>query len=249
MVVGTPTEWADLIGPMVPEILGLVVATWEAMPSPASDAKEDDITNSLCRLLRQNKTARGLPFRINVQRVELEPLAGEDLGRQDIVFEPLHPCEEIYFCLESKRLNVVKDGKHRAYASEYVTHGMLRFVTGQYSKAVRHGGMIGYVLDGNVPSAIASVEENVRKHHSALGMPAPGDVLQSTFLTGDARARETHHKRTHEAQAFRIHHLFVAGQLQGITATPGANMEAPSTSGCDGNHFSAIADAAQPHGA
>lgn len=33
---------------------------------------------------------------------------------------------------------------------------MLRFVTGQYSKAVRHGGMIGYVLDGNVSRAMTN---------------------------------------------------------------------------------------------
>ena len=48
-------------------------------------------------------------------------MPGEDLGRLDIAFIPLVPREDIYFCLESKRLNVVKDGKLRAYASEYVT--------------------------------------------------------------------------------------------------------------------------------
>jgi hypothetical protein len=209
MLVGIPAEWADLIDPMVPQILNLVIDSWDGMPSPAPDEKEDHITISLCRLLKQNKAARGLPFRINIQRVELEPLAGDEFGRQDIVFEPLHPCEDIYFCLESKRLNVVKDGKLRAYASEYVTLGMLRFVTGQYSKAVRHGGMVGYVLNGNVATAISNVEDNIRKQHSALGMTAHGELLPSTVLTGEVRARETHHLRTHEIELFRIHHLFM----------------------------------------
>jgi hypothetical protein len=227
VVVGIPTEWADLIDPMVPQILSLVIDSWEGMPSPASDEKEDNITISLCRLLKQNKAARGLPFRINIQRFELEPLAGEELGRQDIVFEPLHPCEEIYFCLESKRLNVVKDGKTRPYASEYVTHGMLRFVTGQYSKAVRHGGMVGYVLDGNVATAIDNVEDNIRRQHAALGMNASGELLPSTVLAGEARARETHHKRTHETELFRIHHLFMAGRhtLANDLKTPQAPSE------------------------
>jgi hypothetical protein len=134
-IIGAPTEWADLIDTMVPDILRLVVATWEAMPPPGADAKEDDITITLCRALRQNRTARSLMFQIHTQLVELEPAIGEELGRQDIVFVPPIPREDIYFCMESKRLNVVKDGKLRAYASEYVTHGMLRFVTGQYSKA------------------------------------------------------------------------------------------------------------------
>jgi hypothetical protein len=148
-------------------------------------------------------------FQIHTQLVELEPAIGEDLGRQDIVFIPTIAREDIYFCMESKRLNVVKDGKLRTNASEYVTHGMLRFVTGQYSKAVRHGGMMGYVLDGNVSHAIANVEDNIQTHHAALCMAWPGVLQSSTVLEGDARARETHHQRTHETTLFRIHHLFM----------------------------------------
>jgi hypothetical protein len=209
-IIGVPTQWADLIDPMLPEILKLVISSWEEMPLPAPDDKEDNITIALCRTLRQSRTARGLMFQIHTQLVELEPAIGEDLGRQDIVFVPLVPREDIYFCLESKRLNVVKDGKLRIYASEYVTQGMLRFVTGQYSKAVRHGGMIGYVLDGNVSHAMANVESNIQTHHAALCMTAPGVLQPSTILKGDARARETDHQRSHETTVFRIHHLFMA---------------------------------------
>lgn len=209
-VIGTSTEWADLIDPMVPDILRLVVATWEEMPPPGANDKEDDITIALCRALRQNRTVRSLMFQIHTQLVELEPAIGEDLGRQDIVFIPPIPREDIYFCIESKRLNVVIDGKLRTYASEYVTHGMLRFVTGQYSKAVRHGGMMGYVLDGNVSQAIANVEGNIQTHHAVLCMTAPGVLQSSAVLADDPRARETHHQRTHEKTIFRIHHLFMA---------------------------------------
>jgi hypothetical protein len=98
----------------------------------------------------------------------------------------------------------------RTYAAEYVTLGMVRFVTGQYSKAVQHGGMIGYVLDGNVSHAIANVEANIHTHHVLLCMPAPRVLQSSTVLTDDARARETHHQRGHEKTVFRIHHLFMA---------------------------------------
>lgn len=208
-IIGASTEWADLIDPMVPDILRLVVATWEAMPSPGADDKEDDITITLCRALRQNRDARKLMFQIHTQLVELEPTIGEELGRQDIVFVPPIAREDIYFCMESKRLNVVKDGKRRAYASEYVTHGMLRFVTGQYSKAVRHGGMIGYVLDGNVSGAMTNVEANIQTNHVALCMTTPGTLQSSTILPTDGRARETHHQRTRETTFFRIHHLFM----------------------------------------
>lgn len=209
-VIGMPTEWADLIDPLVPEILSLVIATWEGMPPPHPDQREDSISIDLCRALQKNRTARELMFQIGTQQVELEPIPGEDLGRMDIAFRPLIPREDIYFCLECKRLNVVKDGKTRAYASEYITFGMLRFVTGQYAKAVRHGGMIGYVLDGNVSRAMTNVETNIRSQHSALQMDPPGAFQPSTVLKDDARVRETHHHRAHETNLFRIHHLFMA---------------------------------------
>jgi hypothetical protein len=208
-VIGAPTEWIDLIDPMVPVILNLVIASWEEMPAPAADETEDNITRELCRALKQNRTARGLMFQIHTQLVELDPMPGEDLGRLDIAFVPLVPREDVYFCLESKRLNVVKDGTPRSYASEYVNLGMVRFITGQYSKAVRHGGMLAYVLDGDIPRAMNNVEANIQKQRTALCMSAPAGFVPSTAVVGDDRTRETHHQRSHETTIFRIHHLFV----------------------------------------
>lgn len=211
MVVGAPTQWADLIDPMVPVILRLAVASWEEMPRPASDEKEDAITEALCRRLKQNRTARDLPFQIHIQFVELEPANGERLGRLDIAFLPLVNREDIYFCLECKRLNVLSGGVNRSYASEYVAFGMLRFVTGQYSNAVRHGGMIGYVLDGDVTRAMNNVQANIQSQHAALCMDPPGAFLSSTVLENEENARETHHRRDQgKAHVFCIHHLFVA---------------------------------------
>ena len=61
-IIGTPSEWADLIDSMVPEILNLVIASWQEMPPTAQDEKEDNITIALWRILVQNRTARGLMF-------------------------------------------------------------------------------------------------------------------------------------------------------------------------------------------
>lgn len=209
-IIGAPFEWVNLIDPMVPQILHLVIATWEEMVPPASDAREDDITTALCRALRANRAARNLMFNIHTQQVELDPNPGEDLGRLDIAFFPLVPREDIYFCLECKRLNVVTKGQTRAYAAEYVSLGMLRFVTGQYARAVHHGGMLGYVLDGDVTRAIANVEGNLRAQCAALCMAAPGSFLASSIVANDSRIKETHHLRSHDVTLFRIHHLFMA---------------------------------------
>ena len=210
-VIGQPADWADLIDSMVPDILKLVVEAWAQLPPPSSGVREDNITEALCRILRQNRTVRALMFQIQTQFVELDPMPGEEQGRLDIAFIPTIPREDYYFCIECKRLNVTKDGKLRAYAYEYVRFGMMRFVTGQYSKTVRHGGMIGYVLDGRVAQARKNVATNIRKQHVALCMKPPGLLLPSTVLKGDDRARETQHHRPHETTVFSIHHLFMAG--------------------------------------
>lgn len=137
--------------------------------------------------------------------------AGEEAGRLDIVFNLLVPSEEIYFCLEGKRLNVVTDDGKRTYASEYVRLGMMRFVSGQYSRAVRHGGMIGYVLDHEIGRAIERVEANVRAQWDALGMTQPEGLGRSVVLgRTEERARESHHRRKNENGTFCIHHLFMA---------------------------------------
>lgn len=208
-VIGSPGQWVDFIDSQVPDILAVVIDSWQQMANPAPDALEDHITEALCRVLKSHRAARELLFQIHLQSVEIEPVEGQDVGRMDIAFYPLVNREDIYFCLEAKRLNVPTGGVVRPYASEYVRSGMIRFITGQYAKLARNGGMIGYVVDGRVSHAIGNVEQNIRNRHVELGMTAPGELLASTILTGDPRARETHHIRRHDPAPFRIHHLFM----------------------------------------
>lgn len=118
----------------------------------------------------------------------------------------------IYFCLECKRLNVVTNGNKRPGGSEYVVHGMARFVNGQYASAVRHGGMLGYVLDGDVTGAITNVESNVKSQHVSLCMEPPGTLNSSSVLTEAPTARESLHSRAGESTQFRLHHLFMNAQ-------------------------------------
>jgi hypothetical protein len=210
MVIGSPEEWGDFIDTQVPDILALVIDSWQQLAAPAPNALEDHITEALCRVLKSHRAARELPLQIHLQPVEIEPAEGQEAGRMDIAFYALVNREDVYFCLEAKRLNVPKDGTVRAYASEYVRFGMMRFITGQYAKLVHTGAMIGYVVDGRIPHAIANVARNIRSQHVALGMTPPGELLPSTIIPGDTRARETHHTRQHDSSLFRIHHLFVS---------------------------------------
>jgi hypothetical protein len=209
--LGSPNDWAGLLESQVPDILTLVIETWEAMPAPAANALEDPVSEALCRSLRQSRNRCDLPFRIDTQLVELDPAAGQEQGRMDIVFSPTVPRENIYFCLECKRINVRHADGVRAYFVEYVRFGMLRFVRGLYANSVRHGGMLAFVLGGDVPGAIAGVEGNVGTLHQQLGMAPPGEFLRSSVRPDDERVRETRHQRGSHPSPFVLHHLFLAG--------------------------------------
>lgn len=209
--LGSPEEWVDFIETQVPSILALVIETWETMPPPAGDELEDVVSEALCRALRQSRNRCDLPFRIDTQLVELDPAAGQDQGRMDIVFSPMVPWESIYFALECKRLHVRGSNGVRPYYAEYVQFGMLRFVRGQYSSAVRHGGMLAFVLDGNTAGAVVGVEGNIRANLRDLGMVAPGGFQASTGQPGDGRVRETCHRRSGQVVPFVIQHMFMAG--------------------------------------
>jgi hypothetical protein len=210
--VGSPTAWANLIDTLVPEILALIIATWEEMPAPAGNAHEDPVTTAFCIRLRAARNRCDLPFDIWTQLVELESPDGEEQGRMDIVFKPMVPRENIYFCLECKRLNVRTATGVRPYCAEYVRLGMIRFVNGRYSTSVRHGGMLAYVLDADVASAMSNVQTNIRTRLHDLGMEAPGTFVASNIFPNDSRVRESHHRRPAAPDdVFVIHHVFMAG--------------------------------------
>jgi hypothetical protein len=207
---GDPTAWLDLIDSQVPAILRLILSTWEEMQPLPPHALEDPTTEGLCRALRKNRTSASLPFRIDIQMVELDPAAGQDQGRMDIAFSPLVPHEAFYFCLECKRLNVTLGGRRRTLGTEYVTQGMSRFVHRQYGDQVRHGGMLGYVLDSRVDLAITAVQAAIRVHREDLKIAGEVGLRQSSFLPEIEHVFETAHVRDKAAPQFLLQHIFAA---------------------------------------
>lgn len=208
--LGDASSWADLVDSQVPDILLLVLDAWNDMPEIAPDAKEDPVSEELCRQLRNARNRCDLPFRIDTQLVELDPAAGEDQGRMDIVFSPMLPRESVYFALECKRVNVLTaEGKIRPCHAEYVRFGLMRFVRGQYASRVQNGGMVAFVLDNDVASAIAGVDRNIRENANDLGLTEEPSLEKSSVLPDDERARETLHIRHAVAESIRIHHLFL----------------------------------------
>ncbi len=211
MIAGDPADWDDFFQQdLIPAILSLVISTWDRMEKPGQTDHENDISRKLFIALITGKDRNRYPFLIRYEDVEIDTDLAKVTGRKDIVVFP-STLEEVYFCLEAKRLNALVSGVRKALADEYVKEGMQRFVDGKYSRFVRHGGMLGYVLDGQVARAVRNVEANIRTHARELGMALPGRFLPSSVLPDDPSAKETHHRRGYETALFRIHHLFMKG--------------------------------------
>jgi hypothetical protein len=210
MTAGDTSAWDDLFQQrLVPAILAHVIATWAKMPKPGASDLEDAISVKLYSALIRAKDRNAHAFLIRYQDVEVDTDLERETGRKDIVFFPSLLDEEIYLCLEAKRLNAVISGVRRSLADEYVKEGMQRFVDGKYSRFVRHGGMLAYVLDGDINRAIQNVESNILRRIEELRMDENGGFIASTVRPDDTHSKETHHHRAIEEPVFRIHHLFV----------------------------------------
>jgi hypothetical protein len=210
MIIGDAEIWSDTFPEeLIPRMLDLVSQTWEPFSKPDPSDHEVPITRRFKHALKQAKDFQRLPIRIEREPAEDNPESGEELGRIDLKFLPaVSALEEVYFAFECKRLNVIASGTRRTLAAEYVTQGMMRFVTGQYASSVHNGGMIGYVLDGKSDEAMTAVDSNIATRQEELGMSASASLGWSTLRPDNRLIRETNHTLLAQRK-FRLHHVFL----------------------------------------
>jgi hypothetical protein len=210
MIIGDAVIWSDTFPEdLIPRMIELIVETWLPFRKPVATDHEVPITRRFKHALKQAKDFRRLPVRIEREPAEDDPDTGAELGRIDLKFLPaVSALEEIYFAFECKRLNATIGGSRRTLAAEYVTEGMMRFVTGQYSSAVESGGMIGYVLDGESDRAIGAVGQNIASRRTELCMSASAGLEGSELHPDNRLIRQTDHALSTQRQ-FRIHHVFL----------------------------------------
>jgi hypothetical protein len=203
-----PVPWATQFpDDYVPELAGLILNSWQTFKLPAA-LHENPITQAFCTHLRNNKKRDNHFFRIELESTEIDEL-GNELGRIDLKFIGYGSCDEhVYFSIECKRLHVMfPNGKVANLAPQYAEEGMYRYFNGQYAAGLNKGGMLGYVMDGNVETAMVDVDKAIKCRCKMLCMK-PDTGLERSKLTEDKRVRETHHQRT-DKSAFIIHHVFL----------------------------------------
>jgi hypothetical protein len=72
---------------------------------------------------------------------------------------------------------------------------MMCFITGKYSKTAPAGGMLGYVMDGDLEKAARGISEAIRDRSGGLKLAAGGEYHISALMPLHKWNGETHHRR------------------------------------------------------
>ena len=180
--------------------------SFKVPPKKTSAKLEDHITNRFCAHLRNIKNRSKLFFWIEPQSDILDDV-GELLGRIDLKFISGNE-EKVYFSFECKVLRVTRpSGRISASYSEYVKEGMYRYFNGQYAQDLDKGGMLGYVMDGNIDSAINGVKKAIEIRRQNLNM-SPDKTLSKSSILSSQQVKETIHNYGPTGQ-FTIYHIFL----------------------------------------
>ena len=210
MILGSADDWTghfkrhdERLLERICEILPDCIA---AMPE---NPLEDDITINLIDRFHLDAVIRRL---FHHWQYQFEPFGHDEngvafsKGKIDFVV-----CwdqnREKYLAYEAKRLNVTtKSGSTSSLATAYVTEGLVRFVTEQYSEGLPVGCMLGYVLDGNVGSVKPKIEKAVADNSELVGLLAGPDdlpaIASATRLTSD-------HERENSGGNITVRHALV----------------------------------------
>lgn len=143
------------------EFLGLLGVAWDTRKdSFRGENKEDFITRDLVGWMKKHLKATHERWGIHSQAEVIKTNESDDselAGRTDITIS-IGSRDIIYEC---KRLNVRTDGSRKTLATEYVTQGVNRFLTCQYAEDERVGGMLGYVMDGELSHAHKEIRSKI----------------------------------------------------------------------------------------
>jgi hypothetical protein len=203
------------------QFLPLLAAAWEAKKATfTANFWEDDITNALIawmkKAIRAGKLFKGIAWGVYPQ-IDIFDDGSEGtnkvIGRCDLVLILAQNREYIYEC---KRL--WPDGKKEKFTNSarlYVDKGLTRFLqpsekqgnfTPQYSSWLGFAGMLGYVMNGNVPEALDAV-------CAAIKVYAPAQTIQSPCEPPCPSQNACHFLSTHQNCSGRyisMHHVLLS---------------------------------------
>lgn len=194
---------------LIPKILKLVLLCWEDITGIVESEREERITGRLQSCInRRNAEQDYLPFRVNVEHSLTDPQTGAETGRIDLLFSHGYRVD-VYFAFECKRLRIPYQSRVAANADQYVgEEGMMCFISGQYANGLTKGGMLGYVMDGNVCQAVKSVRKAIDRERGKLKLTSGSSLEISSLLPQNPNVKMTSHHLP--GRLLTLHHMFLA---------------------------------------
>ncbi|MGA8029253.1 MAG: hypothetical protein WB992_19100 [Bryobacteraceae bacterium] len=195
-IIGDSERWAVALLDAHGTVAAVIESIWPlCRTSLKARRTENYITRRLVRWIRRDDRIRDSFLQVESQRELLEDDPDPDCGPQgylDIAILFWVGRDNLCLAIECKRLNVLdKDGQRDSLANEYVRKGMLRFVTGQYAPDLPVGGMIGYVMDGDMPFAFSAVKGKIQADATLLACDLSRSrdlVPPHSFVTAHSRS-------------------------------------------------------------
>ncbi len=208
-------EWVPLFPQEeIPSILAALVRSGARLKKLHETELENDLSDRLRDELDRDLGLRQRPVELyrEVPLYDRKRARRRQLGRTDLMFLYSTGAHKPwpYFVLESKRLHVSFPSGWQSLISEYVTghQGMMCFIDQRYAQGLAAGGMLGYVFDGQVEKARASVGAVIASNHHQLKCSSATAFAPSSVLAGVSEIGETTH--TLPQGDFVIYHLFLA---------------------------------------
>jgi hypothetical protein len=209
------TEWVPLFpDEEVPFILAAVLRSGARLKKLNHIERENDLSDRLRDLLEADQEFRSRPVELfrEVPLYDRKRAKQKQLGRSDLMFLYSTGIAKPwpYFVLESKRLHVTFQSGWKSLVGEYVTgqQGMMCFIQERYSRGLESGGMLGYVFDGKVEQALASIGTSVASNLEKLKCSRVSGLTLSSVLKGDFQVSESSHSLP--SRNFKIYHVFLA---------------------------------------
>lgn len=187
----------------ITKVIKLVLKSWESFR--VALRYEDKITNKFYAHLINNKDRTKHFFTIVPRPAEIDEY-GEEIGEIDLKIIYKNQ-EKTFFSFECKRLRVNFPSGFDNLAGKYVTEGMYRYFNGQYARDLDKGGMLGYVMDGNINEAIKDVQRAIEKRRTNLHIQENGTLNASSSIISK-QVKETLHKYGPNDK-FTIYHIFL----------------------------------------
>lgn len=209
MIFGNGAVWADSFKRYDERLLERIC---EILPTCVAalgnNPHEDQITINLVDRFHLDEVIRKM---FHHWEYQFEPFGQDENGvsysKGKIDFVAFWDMErEKYLAYEAKRLNIKTKKGTESKARVYVTEGLVRFVTEQYSEGLPVGCMLGYVLDGNAATVQPKIGKAIADNSTLVRLlsgPSPLPDINT------AKRFETDHERQGCGTQINVRHALI----------------------------------------